>query len=308
VKHAQGLLAILCLTLGLTVIAATHQSVSSEKPSPMPIVSAASSASPIPTSSAYGALLIDRFDQPDGLITNEYADRRRHDGSAKRSPTWRTTSGSLFVEDGAAWTGVPDDRKPNADSSSGNNSAIFRLRTRSNGFGDVRVGFRLYQNGLVSTRSTPPVAWDGVHILLRYQSRKSLYYASVNRRDGRVVIKKKCVGGPSNGGTYYALGAKSGYPIPTGSWQIITASAQNVPAGVVLKLYRDGAEVLAVTDAGTGCMPITSAGATGVRGDNDHFLFDDFTVTRSNNDREAFLTTVHCYRFEPPRLAGWGHC
>ena len=89
-----------------------------------------------------------------------------------------------------------DDEEPNADSSGGNNSAIFRLTTRSKSFGNVRVGFRLYQNKLVSTPSTTAVAWDGVHIFLRYQSRESLYYASVNRRDGRVVIKKKCMGGP----------------------------------------------------------------------------------------------------------------
>jgi hypothetical protein len=292
VNHAQALLAILCLTLGLPVVAATHESVPSEKPRPMPIVSATPAALPPPTSSPSGAFLTDKFDQPNGLITNEYAYWKPQDGSAKRSATWEMTSGSVFVKDGAAWTGVPDDKVPNADSSGGNNSAIFRLTTRSKGFGDVRVGFRLYQNGLVATPSTPAVAWDGVHIFLRYQSRESLYYASVNRRDGHVVIKKKCVGGPSNGGTYYALAEKSGYPIPTGSWQNVTASVQNVPGGVALKLYREAAEVLAVTDSGMGCTPIMSAGATGVRADNDHFLFDDFTVTGSSNDRDEFLTTV----------------
>jgi hypothetical protein len=308
VNHAQGLLAILCLTLGLPVIAAPHQSVHSEKPSPTRIVSATSAALPIPPSSRPDALLTDNFDQPNGVITNEYAYWEPQDRSAKRSATWRMTSGSLFVKDGAAWTGVPDDKEPNADSSSGNNSAIFRLRTRSRGFGDVRVGFRLYQNGLVSTPSTPAMAWDGVHIFLRYQSRERLYYASVNRRDGRMVIKKKCVGGPSNGGTYYSLAEKSGYPIQTGSWQHVTASVHNVSGGVALKLYRGGAEVLAVTDVGKGCTPIMSAGATGVRGDNDHFLFDNFTVTRSSNDRGGFLAMVHCYRFEPSRLAGWTDC
>jgi hypothetical protein len=307
-NHAQEVLAILCLTLGLSVVAAIHQSVPSEKPSPTAMVSAIPGAVPTPTSSQSGALLTDRFDQPNGLITNEYAYWKPQAGSAKRSATWNMTSGSLFVKDRAAWTGAPDDREPNADSSRGNNSAIFRLTTRSKGFGDVRVGFRLYQNGLVSTPSTPSAAWDGVHIFLRYQSRERLYYASVNRRDGHVVIKKKCGGGPSNGGTYYALAEKSGYPIPTGSWQNVTASVQNVPGGVALKLYREGAEVLAVTDSGTGCTPIMSAGATGVRGDNDHFLFDDFTVTRSTNDRDESWTTVPCYRFGPTRLAGWAYC
>jgi len=307
-NRAPELVAIACLALGLPVIAATHQAGPSEEPSRTPTVSARPVASPAPTASQAAALLTDRFDRPNGLITNEYAHWNPQDRSAKRSATWEMTSGSLFAKDGAAWTGVPDDKEPNADSSSGNNSAIFRLTTKSKGFGDVQVGFRLYQNGLVSTRSTPAMAWDGVHIFLRYQSRESLYYASVNRRDGHVVIKKKCVGGPSNGGTYYALAERSGYPIPTGSWQNVTASVQNVPGGVALKLYREGAQVLAVIDSGTGCTPIVSAGATGVRADNDHSLFDDFTVTRSSNDRDELQTTVPCYRFEPNRLAGLAHC
>jgi hypothetical protein len=40
---------------------------------------------------------------------------------------------------------------------------------------------------------------------LRYRSEQSLYYPSVNRRDGQVVVKKKCAGGPFNGGTYDTL-------------------------------------------------------------------------------------------------------
>ena len=108
----------------------------------------------------------------------------------------------------------------------------------------------LIRNGLVSTSSTPAVDWDGVHIFLRYQSEESLYYASVNRRDGHVVIKKKCIGGPSNGGTYYTLTDKSGHAFPTGSWQTWLQASRT--GGVALKLDREGAELLSVTDTGPG--------------------------------------------------------
>ena len=30
----------------------------------------------------------------------------------------------------------------------------------------------------------------------------------------------------------------------------------------------------------TGCAPITAPGGVGIRGDNDNFQFDNFTVTR----------------------------
>jgi hypothetical protein len=92
------------------------------------------------------------------------------------------------------------------------------------------------------------------------------------------VIKKKCQGGSSNGGTYYTLADRSGYGIPYGRWQNVAASVQNVSGGVNLKLHREGVQLLSVTDKGTGCAAITSNGATGVRGDNDNFQFDDFTV------------------------------
>jgi hypothetical protein len=34
-----------------------------------------------------------------------------------------------------------------------------------------------------------------------------------------------------------------------------------------------------VRDRGLGCAPIRQPGAVGLRGDNDQFRFDDFTVT-----------------------------
>jgi hypothetical protein len=160
-------------------------------------------------------------------------------------------------------------------------SSTFRMNTRAHNFGDVLVGFDLRIDQLVRTRSTPSVTYDGVHIWLRHVSEFSLYAISVDRRDGEVVIKKKCPGGPSNGGTYYAL-ANSGptHHIALGKWEHVAGSVVNQPDGsVALSLYRAGLLLLVARDTGQGCAPIRSAGAVGVRGDNARFLFDNFVVT-----------------------------
>ncbi len=156
---------------------------------------------------------------------------------------------------------------------------MFRLTTQRSDFGDVAVSLRLRNDGLSSTASTPPVDWDGIHVFLRYQSEYSLYYASVNRRDGTVVIKKKVPGGSSNGGTYYELTPDLAHAVPYGQWQDVTATVRNVPGGVELTLLADGVVLARVTDTGVGGPPITGPGRVGLRGDNVNASFDDFTVT-----------------------------
>lgn len=220
------------------------------------------------------------FRGPDGLITNEFAHWNPARAEAVASTAWEMTSGSLFRRDGTAWSGLPDDRTPNARSSDGTHSAVFRLVTRRRGFGDVAVSFRLRNDGLSSTGETPPVAWDGVHVFLRYQSQYELYYASVNRRDDRVVIKKKCRGGPSNGGTYYPLAASASRPVPYRRWQTVRATVRTLAdRSVAITLAADGHRVAAAVDRGVGCAAITHPGGVGIRGDNADFRFDDFSVT-----------------------------
>jgi hypothetical protein len=224
-------------------------------------------------------LLFDGFNYPNGLVTNEYAHWSGTKLDAVHSPTWDMTSGSLFAVNGEGYSGKVDNISPDALSVRGTNSAVFRLNTKRFDFGDTRTTFRLKVDGLYSTSSTPQVAWDGIHIFLRYQSEESLYYASVARRDGSIVIKKKCVGGPSNGGTYYTLGSKSGYRIPAGQWLTVSGSVRNTyDGGVQMWLSHNGTPLLSVTDHGTGCAPITNPGATGIRADNAQFRFDGFTV------------------------------
>jgi hypothetical protein len=235
---------------------------------------------------APGTILFqDRFEYPEGLITNEYSHWNPTSPEATLSPVWQMTSGSLFDQTGTAWTGIPDGCSTSSvNSTPCTASDVFRLNTAQRNFGDVTVSMDLRNNDLTSSSRTPPESWDGVHIWLHYQSEYKLYYASFNRRDGHIVIKKKCQGGTTNGGTYYELGQGevSGYPIPFGVWQHVAATIQdNADGSVTIAMYRNGTELLSATDTGVGCAPITTAGSVGVRGDNDNFNFDNFTVTQN---------------------------
>ena len=225
-------------------------------------------------------LLNEAFPYADGVITNEYAYWNPSSPSARINSVWELTSGSLFASSGRGWTGVPDDTNPNADSSTSNGSAVFRATTRRSDFQNVAVEFRLLNQGMVSTGSTPAVAWDGCHVFLRYQSQYHLYYASINRRDNRVIIKKKVPGGPSNNGTYYDLTSQRVYNVPYNSWQQVKATiSTNSNGSVTIALYAGGQLLITATDFGTGGPPILNPGRVGVRGDNANLMFDDFTVT-----------------------------
>lgn len=226
-------------------------------------------------------LLRSRFPAVNGLLTNDYAYWSATDPRSLGSQVWDVTSGSLFAHDGNGYTGVPDDRPADATSRSGTHSAIFRLTTRDRSFRNVSVQTRLKVRRLSSTRSTPRVDWDGVHLFLHYKSQYRLYYASIARRDGRVVIKKKCPGGPSNHGTYYELtDEQAGYPIAFGSWRSAgTTIRDNADGSVTITLTVDGRAAAEATDRGVGCAPITGGGAVGIRGDNAEFEFADYQVS-----------------------------
>jgi hypothetical protein len=229
------------------------------------------------------ALFREEFAYPDGLITNEYATWNTGNANAEVSSVWEMTSGSLFAQNGSGWTGKPDGCSTSSPTSEPcTASDVFRLNTKRHDFGNVTVSLDLRNNSLTSSSRTPAEDWDGVHVWLHYQSEYKLYYASFNRRDGHVVIKKKCEGGSENGGTYYELGTgeASGYPIPFGTWQHLAASIQdNADGSVTITMFRNGTKILSATDAGTGCAPITAAGSVGVRGDNADFNIDNFIVT-----------------------------
>ncbi|GGK22287.1 hypothetical protein GCM10010124_13460 [Pilimelia terevasa] len=219
------------------------------------------------------------------LVTNEYAYWNQGARDAVQSPDWQMDSGSLFTrptaEGPAYWSGPVNDRVPDGDSNPGTNSAIFRLTTKRADFGDVQVRMKLLINSQTATRSTPVVDWDGLHIFLRYQHEASLYYVSVARRDGAIVAKKKCPGGPSNGGTYYTLGTGAVKYKPTpGQWKWYSANVQNNKDGsVTIGVNRADVPVFSITDKGTGCAPITKPGRVGLRGDNTDFNFSNYKVS-----------------------------
>lgn len=224
-----------------------------------------------PTPLPSGALFSDTFNRPDGIIVNEASMWSPGSASAASSPIWEMNSGTFYALSNQGWSGVP---------SASNNSGIFRLTTKQANFGNIAVSFDLTLNSLTTTAATPATGWDGVHIFLRYQSEESLYYASVSRRDGTVVIKKKVPGGSSNGGTYYNVSTYNRAPFPLGSRIPVKATIETLSDGSVkIQLFANGSLIVTGIDKGLGGAPIRNAGKVGIRGDNANFFLDNFAVT-----------------------------
>lgn len=242
-------------------------------------------------------LFRDTFTGADGLITNEYA---HWNSDGINSPDWDMTSGSLFRQSNAAWTGAPDSSDPDKFSSSATDSNVFRLNTFRTFAGNVKVSLALKNNSDVHDPNcnSNDTCWHGVHIWLRYQTQYDLYYVSINRADNQVVVKRKVPCGPDNQGTYFVL-AQAAHSWAAGTWQHFSMTVQtNGNGSVTLKVYDDdtGALITQGTDSGgtnsnwsSGCTtpgryptaqytPLANAGSVGVRGDYDNFNFDDFTV------------------------------
>jgi hypothetical protein len=222
--------------------------------------------------------VLDDFNRTDGLVTNEYAHWNPNAPKAVRSPVWDVTSGSLFVRGGVGWSGVPDDVAPAANSRHGTHSAVFRAVTHRADFGDFAFSFRLRVRSLVRTHTTKAHNWDGVSILVRYQSEEQLYAVTVLRRDGVATIKKKVPGGDANGGTYYTL-AQGSMRATLDVWREFRVVVHDRRDGSVVIELRQGGWSLVARDTGDGdTAPITQPGRIGIRGDNADFEFDDVVV------------------------------
>jgi hypothetical protein len=215
-------------------------------------------------------------------VTNSFANRNPGHKDTARSAVWQVTAGSLFAVDGNGDTGKIDDGVPGPRSTVNTGSAVFRMNTVRGDFTNVAMAFDLSIAYQTSTSYTPESSYDGVHIWLRHKSQYELYAASVARRDGVVLIKKKCPGGPVNGGTYYTLGAEvRGAPIVLRKWRRVSATVRNNPSGTVtIVLYVAGRAMVSAVDTGVGCAPILAAAPVGIRGDNTRFRFDNVTVSR----------------------------
>ena len=261
-------------TLGWTVGAVVAEPEPTEpEPEPSPDPPADEQPAPDPS----GALLFDDFTGPDGVITNHYA-FWSDDESAYRDDIWEMESGCALRRDNTLWTGVPTSNLPNRDCSNGSGSEVFRLWTKRS-FTDVSVTFSLRNNGYVAGAQGER-SWDGIKIWLRRQGGTGsvgLYTAEVNRRQGNIMIQKKCAGSD----VYHILSQArpAGSDASIGEWEKVGGSIKNQPDGSVkITLMRHGQTVLEATDGGVGCAPYTTAGRVGIRGDYTNFNADDFLV------------------------------
>ncbi len=243
-------------------------------------------------------LLKDSFSRPrgpNGLITNEYALYNASEPAAVTSTRWQMTSGSLFSRNGVGWSGTPDLIPPDADSSNGTDSAVFRLRTRRSDFRNVRVevDMRVLRWSPVRPDQLPAVV-----LWVRYVSQRRLYWPSVLRADDKVSIEKKVPGGPHpvNGGTYYTLPPYTSpprWPVTLGRWYHLTVTVRTRRNRVSIATYRDGQLMQRATDRGRGqriqdsqtgeaaanpSAPIARRGRLGVRADNAEFELRNYRV------------------------------
>ena len=157
------------------------------------------------------------------------------------------------------------------------------MHTVRNNFKNVSVSFKLKISRFVSTPRTPAQAYDGVHIWLRYQSHDWLYFTSVARRDGQVVIGKKLPlgsslqggGAEAAGGIYFHEVRRPGHAFPLNTWQDVSATIQSAGDKVVVRLFINRHQIARLTDTR---QAILQPGAVGIRGDNTEFQFKDFQV------------------------------
>lgn len=219
----------------------------------------ACTGSPDQRATALGGSLVVAFDGPDRVVATE------HD---QRHPDLEITSGSLLVRDGVAWTGPADSGAP--DPSSGTtHSAVFRVRTRRDDLGDVRVDLAVRNEGLTESSSIPARSFDGISIGVRARSADDLYYVNVHRRDGTVTVKRK------SGGRYTTLGTAR-RAAPRREWEQVTVEVRDVEEAVTIRLLIDGETVLEVRDDEH---PLRAPGRVLVRGDNCQFSFDELRVS-----------------------------
>lgn len=236
----------------------------------------------------------------DKLITNEYATYNQADPQSALSDEWELSSGSLFAKEGAFWTGEPDTcDAPNAISTNCTNSDIFRANTKKQFTGDTHVKISIKQLKDIHNKncSSDDTCWHGAHLWLRFQNQYNLYYASLNRADGQVVIKRKVPCGDDNDGTYFTLG-EARYDFVPMQWNQYKASIRtNSDQSVTITVTdsQDRIIVSAQDHGGTNpnwtktCQvdgkyssaqypPIHEPGNIGVRGDFSNFMFKDLVV------------------------------
>ena len=212
-------------------------------------------------------LFEDPFDGRDRVITNHYAYYSPDDPEAHRSPAWEVQSGCALRDGNRLWTGVPTTNLPNRDCTNGTGSAVFRMWTKRSDFDDVAVSFSLRNNGYTSAGES----WDGVKIYLRRHDGDNFYTAEVNRREGNVIIQRKC------NGRYELLDVvrSAMSPARIGEWENVGGTVTNQSDGAVrIQVVRESAVVLEATDPPGTCEVLRKPGRIGIRGDRTDFHVD----------------------------------
>jgi hypothetical protein len=215
--------------------------------------------------------LADTFDNDHGLITNEWAYNHQSDERSAKSNRWFVTSGSLFAKNGMGYSGKPDSNKVDPTSSKGNNSSVFRMISRNDGYEDTEMAVRFVP--MSWSKGGAKNDWSGFHLFLRYKSKTELYVVSALRRNGTVTVKKKTTASgdddeQSNGGTYTTLAEA---PAPPNALRLDKPHDVRVRVTgtdtAVFEVTIDGAVVLNAIDNND---PI-KGGRIGVRADDLEF-------------------------------------
>lgn len=258
-----------------------------------------------PDHSVLGTVVASVQPPKEGLISNEYSYYNPQMKDTAKSSDWEVSSGSLFGKDGTFWTGKPDSCAPDKNSRRCTNSDVFRINTKRSFSSNTRVSFAIKQNKEIHSRSCERQGscWHGTHIWLRYQNQYNLYYASINRADGRMVIKRKVPCGNDNRGTYFNISPYKKFDFKTGEWHRYSVTvASDGDGSVVVRIFDDQgnpqAPILTGVDKGgtnpnwsprcnvpgkydsAKYLPIRAAGPVGIRGDYANFSFKDFKVTK----------------------------
>ncbi len=220
-------------------------------------------------------VFVDGFDGENRLVTNEYAHDHPCADDALTSPAWDVSSGSLFIRNGAAWTGSLDRESPGPQSAVATGSAAFRAFARVEAPSDMMLTLRLSATSFSDVEPTNP--WDGAHILVRADGEIEFYSISVLRRDGKIVVKRKIPGGPPNGDTYVTL-AMTDYSRLDAGWHDVRIATADRDGTVVIEVYVDDVHVVTAVDSGQYGPPITEPGAVAIRADNLEFSFDDVAI------------------------------
>jgi hypothetical protein len=216
-------------------------------------------------------LFRDTFDGPDAVITNHYAYFAPSYVDAHRSPLWEVESGCALRDRNRLWTGVPTLGEPNRNCSNGTGSAVFRMWTKRTDFDDVAVSFGLRNNGYTADGES----WDGVKIYLRRHDGDNFYTAEVNRREGNVIIQRKC------GGRYELLGGTRSGATPAlhREWEDVGGTVANLSDDTVrIQVVRGGDVILEAVDGAGTCDVLRQPGRIGIRGDRTDFHVDGVDV------------------------------